>query len=72
MKTLFASLVSVGILAGSLAATPESASAATITIRTGHHHRHQVCRTVWKTKVVWRNGHRHTVRFKVRKCRWVY
>jgi hypothetical protein len=72
MKKLFASLVSLGILAGSLAAAPEPASAATVVVRTGHHHRHQVCRVVWKTKVVWRHHRKHYVRYKVRQCRWVY
>ncbi len=53
---------------GSMAVAPEPAEARHWQ---GHRH-HQGCRVVVKKKVVWRHGHRHVIRYKVRRCwaRW--
>jgi hypothetical protein len=64
MKKFFLSLAGAALLAGTMAAVPETAQAAQWH---GHHHR-QVCRIVVKNKVVWRHGRKHVVPVKVRRC----
>ncbi|RUW19910.1 hypothetical protein [Mesorhizobium sp. M1E.F.Ca.ET.041.01.1.1] len=65
MKKFFLTLTGAAVLAGSMAImTPAPAMAR-------HWHSHtQVCRVVVKKRVVWRHGHRHVVRYKVRHCWW--
>jgi Spy/CpxP family protein refolding chaperone len=65
MKKFFLTLTGAAVLAGSMAVmAPEPAMA-----RHWHSHK-QVCRVVVKKRVVWRHGHRHVVRYKVRHCWW--
>ena len=64
MRKFFLSLAGVAVLAGSMAVAPAPAEA-----RHWHGHRHHhACRIVIKKKVVWRHGHKHVVRYKVRRC----
>ncbi|RWC27783.1 MAG: hypothetical protein EOS55_16165 [Mesorhizobium sp.] len=65
MKKFFLTLAGAAVLAGSMAVAPEPAEARHWQ---GYRH-HQVCRIVVKKRVVWRHGHRHVVRYKVRHCR---
>ena len=70
MKKIFLTLMSAGLLAGSLSVVPEtSAEAASWRYHNRHHER--VCRVVVRKKVVWRHHHRVVVRYNVRKCHWV-
>jgi len=66
MKKLFLSIAGAALLVGSVAVAPETALAA----GWSKHHPHRVCRVVVRKKVVWRNHHRHVVRYKVRRCHW--
>ncbi|MCZ8545256.1 hypothetical protein OOJ09_13775 [Mesorhizobium qingshengii] len=68
MKKFFLTLAGAAVLAGSVAVAPEPAEARHWQ---GHRH-HHVCRVVVKKRVIWRHGHRHVIRYKVRRCwgRW--
>ncbi|MBZ9659435.1 hypothetical protein LB523_10290 [Mesorhizobium sp. ESP-6-4] len=30
----------------------------------------QICRVVVTKRVVWRHGHRHVIRYKIKRCWW--
>jgi len=64
MKKFFLALTGMAVLAGSMAVASAPAEARHWQ---GHRH-HQNCRVVVKKKVVWRHGHKHVVRYKVRRC----
>ena len=77
MKKIFAAAISAAMLLGTVTIAPSVASAAsvryvdrqgaTVVIRTPV--RRNVCRTVIRKKVVYRNGKRQVITTKVRRCR---
>jgi hypothetical protein len=71
MKKFFLVLASAAVLFASVPIGVESADAASYGMHR-HHRYHRVCRLVKVKKVVWRNHHRHVVRYNVRRCRWVW
>jgi hypothetical protein len=66
MKKFFLTLVGAAVLAGSMAVAPEPAMA-----RHWSGHK-QVCRIVVKKRVVWRHHRRVVIRYKIRRCHWIY
>jgi hypothetical protein len=68
MKKFFLALTGAAIMVGTMAVAPEPAEARHWQ---GYRH-HPNCRVIIKKRVVWRHGHRHVVRTKVRRCfgRW--
>lgn len=82
MRKLFLALAGVMMIAGSsLVAAPAMARSGDHHQAQQHHtqnsrhnyrnkHRRQVCRTVVRNKVVWRNHRRHVVRYQTRVCNW--
>ena len=68
MKKFFLALTGAAVLATSLAIVPDVASARDHRPHWNRHH--QVCRIVWKKRVVWRHHHQHVIRYRVRQCWW--